>query len=342
MYNRFFKKTLIYIFFLLLIGLVIITLNNSFRKSILNAIINSYKIYMLVSIQGYLKTPEPDYVLLNNKLLNFIENSKKISSGKSRLLIGIYDAANLVQSSIIDDKKFGQLEEFFSEFSNLDPDLYEVKIWHAKSLYANNKIEDSLKEIDKAIKLSPLDHEPYRLALNIFSRQNDLKKFNYYCKKFLQAELGGKEKRYYFTKFEGINFNDFAIRLGSPNNEDKNDYIIRGINNGKFDQYEIIPEKPVNISLISMIFNFNPGTVLEIDNLKLFSKSDFFTIDGKDLIILSRNAFFINSNTQKQVILTSNNTEILNLNLNKEFENIDKIILKIKFDKMDLVNKNCK
>ena len=91
-----------------------------------------------------------------------------------------------------------------------------------------------------------------------------------------------------------------------------------------------------------MIFNFNPGTVLEIDNLKLFSKSDFFTIDGKDLIILSRNAFFINSNTQKQVILTSNNTEILNLNLNKEFENIDKIILKIKFDKMDLVNKNCK
>ena len=91
-----------------------------------------------------------------------------------------------------------------------------------------------------------------------------------------------------------------------------------------------------------MIFNFNPGTFLEIDNLKLFSKSDFFTIDGKDLIILSRNAFFINSNTQKQVILTSNNTEILNLNLNKEFENIDKIILKIKFDKMDLVNKNCK
>ena len=339
---RTFKKILIFIFFLLFIGLVIITFNNSFRKSILNTIINSYKIYMIASMQSYLKNIEPDYTLINNKLKNFIENSKKISSGKSSLLIGIYDAANLVQSSIIEDKKFGELEDFFLLFSNLDPNLYEAKVWHAKSLYANNKIEESLKEIDKAIKLSPLDHEPYRLALKIFSMQNNLKKFNYYCKKFLQAELGGKEKRYYYNKFEGINFNDFAIRLVSSNNADENDYILRGINNGEFDQYEIIPEKPVNISSINMIFSFNPGTVLEIDNLKLFSKSNFFTIDSKDFIIFSKNTFFINSNTQEQIIFTTNNTEILNLNLNKEFKSIDKIILKMKFDKMDLVNKNCK
>ena len=130
---------------------------------------------MTVSMQLYLKTPDPDYVLINDKLKNFIKVSKKISSGKSKLLIGIYDAANLVQSSIIDDEKFGDLEEFFSELVELDPNLYEAKIWYAKSLYANNKIEASIKEIDKAIKLSPIDPGPYRLAFKIFYKKTIIK-----------------------------------------------------------------------------------------------------------------------------------------------------------------------
>ena len=204
-------------------------------------------------LQRYLKNPNPDYSLINDKLENFIKVSQKISSGKSRLLIGIYDAANLVQSSIIDDRNYGKLEDFL-KLSKLDPNLYEAKVWYAKSLYANNKVEDSIKELDKAINISPIDPEPYRLALKIFSDQNNAKKFNFYCQKFLNSELGGKQKRYQLTKLDGFNLNDFAIRLKSKNdNTDKNDYIIRGINSGEFDQYELIPEKPTNISSIDMI-----------------------------------------------------------------------------------------
>lgn len=82
---------------------------------------------MIVSMQTLLKQPEPDYNLINNKLKNFIIVSEKISSGKSRLLIGIYDVANLVQSSIVDEKNYGALEEFFLKLTNLDPSLYEAK-----------------------------------------------------------------------------------------------------------------------------------------------------------------------------------------------------------------------
>ena len=341
MVKNIYKKFFFLIFFLILSILILITFNTNFRKLTLHSVLNIYKAYMTVSMQSYLKHPDPDYVLINNKLKNFIKISKKISSGKSRLLIGIYDAANLVQSSIIDDKKYGNLEEFFSELVDLDPNLYEAKIWYAKSLYANNKIEASIKEIDKAINLSPLDSDPYRLAFKIFLKKKDYKKFNYYCKKYLGSEFGGKKKRYQPTKFDGFNFNDFAVKLKSENINDNNNYIIRGINHGKFDQYELVPENSTNVSSIEMIFSFNPGTVLEINNLQLFSKDNIYSVSEKDLLIHSKNTFFNSNGVQNQIIFTAKNNEVLDLKLKQVFTNIDKIIFSMKFDKLNLVNKTC-
>lgn len=341
MFKNIYKKFFFVIFFLLLLFLIIITFNTNLRKFTLHSAINAYKIYMIVSVQNYIKKSEPDYDLINNKLNNFVEVSKKISSGKSRLLIGIYDVANLVQSSIIDEKKYGALEQFFSELSNLDPTLYEARIWYAKSLYANNKIEDSLNEIDKAIRLSPLDPEPYRLALKVHSLQKNTEKFNYYCNKYLNSEFGGKEKRYQLTKFEGFNFNDFAIKLQSSDLQDNNSYIIRGINNGKIDDYEVIPEKSSDISVIKMIFSFNPGVVLEIRNLKLYSEENIYNISEKKLEISSKSAFFNNNNDQNQIFFIENNDEIIRLKLNQVYKKIDKIIFTMKFDKLNLVNSLC-
>lgn len=341
MVNNIYKKFFFLILILFLIVLILITFNNNFRKLTLSSILNGYKVYMVISMQRYLKNPEPNYSLINEKLKNFIKISQKVSSGKSRLLIGIYDVANLVQSSIMYNSDYGDLEEFFSELTELDPNLYEAKVWYAKSLYANNKVEESIKEIDKAIAISPIDPEPYRLALQIFSNQNNLKKFNFYCQKFIQSEFGGKQKRYQLTKLDGFNFNDFAIRLKSTKDKNVDNYIIRGINNGKFDQYEIIPELPKNISSIEMIFSFNPGIILEIQNVKLFSKENVYTIEEKDIVILSKNTFFNQSELQNQIIFTSKNNEILNLNFKKVFESIDKIVFSMKFDKLHLSSSTC-
>ena len=338
MFKNIYKNFFILIFVLFLTFLILITFNTKARNLAINSFLNFGKVYMTISMQRYLKSPEPNYALINDKLINFINISKKISSGNSRLVIGIYDAANLVQSSIIDDKKFGELEEFFFLLSNLDPNLYDVKTWYAKALYANNKIDDSINEVNKAINLSPIDPDPYRLALKIFSDLKDFEKFNFYCKKFLNSEFGGKQKRYQFTKFQGMNFNDFAVNLESENNNEINNYIVSGINQGELDSYELIPKKSTKINSIELIFNFNPGTVMEIENLKLFSKNNIYTIEGKDIYISSKNTFF----NQNQIIFTERNNEILNLKFNRNFENIDKVIFSLKFDKLNIVNKNCK
>ena len=90
-----------------------------------------------------------------------------------------------------------------------------------------------------------------------------------------------------------------------------------------------------------MIFNFNPGTILEINNLQLFSKDNIYNVSEKDLLIHSKNTFFNSNGAQNQIIFTAKNNEVLDLKLNQVFTNIDKIIFSMKFDKLNLINKTC-
>ena len=90
-----------------------------------------------------------------------------------------------------------------------------------------------------------------------------------------------------------------------------------------------------------MIFSFNPGVVLEIRNLKLYSEENIYNISEKKLEISSKSAFFNNYNDQNQIFFIENNDEIIRLKLNQVYKKIDKIIFTMKFDKLNLVNSLC-
>jgi len=344
MLNKIYKYFSLFIFFSTIILLIFITFNNNFRKQTLNLILNSYKVYMVVSTQALLKQPKVKYDLINKKLISFIDLSKKISSGNSRLLPGIYDAAELVQSSIIDDKNYGELEEFFFNLSKLDERLYDAKIWYAKSLFSNGKIDEALKEVNKAIDISPLDSEPYRLALKISLSQNLRKDFNFYCQEYLKSEFGGKNKRFRNMKFHGFNLNKFGARFNIENqskNGLNNIYVYNGISLGKFEDYEITPDISNNLKSIDLIFAFNPGTVLEIQNLKLYSKNLMTNIEEDNLVITAKNSFFNNYDKTKQIVFLGTDEDIVNIKLKKIFKDIDKIVINMKLTKLSLTNNKC-
>ena len=108
---KYFFYSFIIIFFL---SIFLVTFNSNFRTKALHYLINSYKVYMIVSIQSYLKSDNRNLIFINNKLLNFINFSKNFSYGKNKLLIGIYDTTNLVQSSLNNDKEFLMKGDVFS------------------------------------------------------------------------------------------------------------------------------------------------------------------------------------------------------------------------------------
>ena len=62
MVKNIYKKFFFLIFFLILSILILITFNSNFRKLTLHSVLNIYKAYMTVSMQLYIKHPDPDYV----------------------------------------------------------------------------------------------------------------------------------------------------------------------------------------------------------------------------------------------------------------------------------------
>ena len=80
----------------------------------------------------------------------------------------------------------------------------------------------------------------------------------------------------------------------------------------------------------------------QIENFQYILKYTQNGLDDKDFLLYSKNAFFNKGDFQNQIIFTSYYNEILNLKLKKVFNNIDKIIFSIKFNKLNLVNKICR
>ena len=293
---------------------------------------------MIVSIQSYLKSDNRNLIFINNKLLNFINFSKNFSYGKNKLLIGIYDTTNLVQSSLNNDKEFGIFEKTFSEVVALDPTLYEARTWYAKSLYANNKIDEAFAQVDKAINLSSLGSSPYRLAIKMAIEQKNFELKNSYCSKYLASKLGGTQKRYTSTIHSGFNINKFGISL-KPDNEDI--FTFTGVDLEKLSTYEIIPDKSKDIDSIDIYFTFMPGTLLEIKRLILQSDQKTITIEQRDLSITAKYAFFLNTKLRNSIIFTEVNDEIINLDLKQNYKKIDKVSIEMMIKKLDLTNLNC-
>ena len=179
--DKIYKYFFYIVFLTIFLFLATITFNSDLRRFFLHSSINAYKIYMVVSIQGDLKKDIPDIVSANNKLLKFINFSKKLANGKSKLLIGIYDVADLTQSKIINESDYGKLEEAFSEIVELDPLFFNARVWYAKSLISNQKKKEAIEQLNEAVKMNPLDDEAYRVLMKLTSNKNLAKT---YCNKY--------------------------------------------------------------------------------------------------------------------------------------------------------------
>lgn len=340
--TKIYKFFFFLIIFLFLIIIISLTFNSNLRRTSLGYMISGYKLYMLVSIQSDLKKENLKLKSVEKKISKYIKNSKKIANGKSSLLIGIYDAINLVESSIINEKDFGIFENVLFEVVKLDPTLFNARVLLAKSLLANKKYEDAKKQILKAIDLNSLNHENYRILVRIeknINRENNLSKI---CADYNKANLGGTKLRYKDSIFTGFNLNKFSIKFSNLNEESQNDlYNFSGINLNEYSNYEIIPKESLNFNNFNLYFNFPPGTILEIKEIKLYSSLENFKIPENDIFATSKNAFFLNSHKAKQIIFTKLDNEIINISLSKDYKNIEKMEINMKISKADITNQVC-
>ena len=336
------KYIIISVLILLFVFISLLTIDSSFRRAIFSNSIAAFNLYNIISIQAHLKH-NYDIEGASNKLLNYIEFSKKIANGKSKLLDGIYDATKLVESKASTEHDYLILEKVFEELVDIDPSLYEARVWLAKSYYYKKQNYDSLLQINKAIEISPVQDKPYRLGLKIAREQGDEKLFSFYCNKYKNSTFGGNEPRYKESYFGGNVITKIGLEFYPRENSNQKIYTHSGIILNDYNNYEFIPVEPINIEGINVYLSFLPGITMDIEEIILSNSIRSKKLIKKNIFASSKFSFVDNNQDYLSFYISDENDEIINLNFNNTFEDVDKIILKIKFSKLDLTNHlNCR
>lgn len=336
------KKLNIFITLILIILfslVVFLTINSNFRRTIYSKIIGGYKLVNYHIVGGY--TFYRDFKNGSDRILKYIEFSKKFSSGKNIMLPGIIDTTELLTSKAYTQEEFNHLQNVYIKINEITDDIYKNHIWLARA-YSDDDIEKSKIHLNKALRLSKSSEEAYREIIRIFANENQLNKLlKNYCVDFFKEFAGATMGRISTAQnennfFQGNNSN-FAISI----NGNYNKLFPKFINNlNNYERYEFIFENEKNIKQFEILKNFFYGTKISIKNIEILNDK-INKLNLNDIIIHSAGSYILDQNNNEVIFLSGSLEEdILKFNLKREYRDIKEIDLELKIEKLSLTNKS--
>ena len=105
-----------------------------------------------------------------------------------------------------------------------------------------------------------------------------------------------------------------------------------------YEKYEFIFEKAENVSHFEILKNFFSGSKISIKNIRVFNNKTN-KLDFNNLAIHSLGSYILRQTNDEIVFLIGNQKDdILKFNLKKELEQVNKISLELKLEKLPLSN----
>ena len=183
--NIYIKLILIFILTSLIIFVSYFTFNHNIRRTVLTYVFVTHDYYQLKRLTTDLQNR--NFSSASEKILKYINISKKFSSEKSYMIPGIYNAIELAASKALDQEDFNFLEKPLIELLKMEPNLYKPNVWLARAL-SDDSYEKSLTLLEKAISLSPSEDAAYREILRISQITKKDNLIDKYCSDFFISQ----------------------------------------------------------------------------------------------------------------------------------------------------------
>tara|TARA_B100000700_G_C15016581_1_gene843591 strand:- start:1247 stop:2269 length:1023 start_codon:yes stop_codon:yes gene_type:complete len=333
------KKIILVIILLFILFLSFFTVNSEFRRKIMTYVFVTHDYYQLKTVTSDIQ--KRDFTTASNKLMKYINISKKLAKDSSYMTGGIYKAVETVINRAILQDDFNKLEKVLAELVKIEPNSYKPNVWLARA-YSDNKLEESLVLLEKAIALSPSQEDAYRELLRISQFHNIKKTIKKYCNSYSNSQLSGLRSSTYASLFNSNNLRRFAMSINDNNFFYTNDGIVLN----QIQNYEFVLNSKTNINNINLFFSLLPGIKLEIKKVELLSNNKKILIPNNKTFITSRNSYFINDDDKISIFFTNLSDEIIRINFNENFynnnkilfNNVEKINLVMEFNKLNLSN----
>ena len=254
----------------------------------------------------------------------------------------IYLNLYLIEENLITEKNLLSLSTPVKKLITKDPNIYDALIWNAKIMNIENKDKEKIyKQIDQAIKLSPASNKAYRFALDYSKKNNDKLKFEKYCKGFHNSFLGNHLSKKKNSLFSETSLTRFAIQIDKDRDVDR--YIVEGLTLNEPQDYFVDFKEPLTLEEFKFLSNFFPGILIIPINIELRNSSnEVFAIELSDILITSKNSFFIKNENKFLIFVINKNDEKITFKLPKKYDDINQLKIKMNFSKANITNlSNC-
>ena len=333
------KKKIIFLYFVVLsifISISFLALNKNLRNYIFSKSIGGYKLIVYHSVAG--DVYNRDFKSAAKRIINYIENTQNFSKGKNNMLQGILDMTELASSNAFKQEEFNDLESVYFRINEITDDIYINHVWLARSL-SDDDIEKSHFHLRKALRLSKSSESAYREIVRLFGESNDSKLFiNNYCRDYFISLSNGAEVERLGTARDKRNFfnGDNSIFAISLNNDIENLYSKLIYDSKSFHNYEIIFENEKQLERISIIKKFFKTSKISIKDLIIYNDK-VNKIKLNKIIVKSSFSYVLSEFDNELIFLSVNeNNDVLDFIFPNIYNNIKKISLKIKFEKLPL------
>jgi hypothetical protein len=334
-------KNKISVFFTLLILIVLLfiayfTFDSSLRRYAYTKSIGAYKLYQTHIISDHIYNR--DFNRASEQILKYIEFTQKISKGKNSMLQEIVDVTELVTLKIYTQDEFNKMERVYIKINEITDDIYKNHVWLAKSL-SDNRPRQSIKHLNKALRLSKSSEETYREIIRLFSKDKKLTNLmNNYCMNYFNNfgggvvdRIGAQDEQNFFMGSNSI----FAI----SRDENYSELNRRFINNmNEYYTYNFYFKKSKNINEFNILKSFFSGSKVSIRNIVLYNdkKNEIYIYD---LIIQSLFSYILSQSNNEIIFLNaSDEDDVLKFNLKREYNDINQITLELKLERLPIVN----
>jgi len=321
---------------IILLFITYFTFDSSLRRYAYTKSIGVYKLYQSHIISGHIFYR--NFSGASEQILQYIEFTQKISKGKNSMLQEIIYVTELVTSKIYTQDEFNEMERVYIKINEITDDVYKNHVWLARSL-SDDSPSQSIKHLNKALRLSKSSEETYREIIRLFSKDKKLiNLMNNYCMNYFNNfgggavdRIGAQDEKNFFMGSNSI----FAISR-DENYSELNQRFINNMN--EYYTYNFFFKKGKNINEFNILKSFFSGSKVSIRNIVLHNdKKNEIYVD--DLIIQSLSSYILSQSNKEIVFLNaSDEDDILKFNLKREYNDINQITLELKLERLPIVN----
>ena len=160
-----------------------------------------------------------------------------------------------------------------------------------------------------------------------------------YCENYFNEFAGGTQGRIATAQDDNKFFYGTSSVFAISKNENYSKLysrLIKDLNN--YNKYDFFFEKIENINQFNIFENFFSGTKIFIKNIDLYN-NEKTRINLNDILVHSASSYIL-ENTNNEIIFFNGDSlnDVIKFNLNKTYNNINRISLEIKLEKLKLSN----